>query len=174
MDIPQRIVSAIAAIPNLWTWLYSANLLLIFALISLPIGFYLGFLKIDLLNVSWKKAIQIGAICLLTPAITEELFFRVLLLPHPAENPPIANQWLWGCISLIIFVIYHPLNALTFYPAGRKTFLDPVFLFLATLLGAICTLVYFQSGSLLPIVIIHWLIVVVWLLLLGGYQKLNA
>jgi|SRR6478672_247231 len=173
-EIVQRLIAAISIFPGAGAWLYSATLLLIFTLVALPIGFYRGFLQVEVLEVSKEKLMGIIGVCLITPAITEELFFRVLLLPHPSENAAILTQALWGGVSLVMFIVYHPLNALTFYPSGRKTFFDPVFLLLAALLGIVCTLAYWQSASIWPPVIIHWLVVVVWLLLLGGYRKLNA
>jgi predicted Abi (CAAX) family protease len=167
-----RLQTAILTLPNAEAWLFSAILILILAMISLPMGLYLGFLQIDILKTSRLKIGAIIATAFLTPAVSEELFFRALLLPHPSEGASISAQWLWGCISLAIFIIYHPLNAISFFPAGLKTFFDPVFLLLAGFLGIACTLAYLQSGSLwMPI--IHWVVVVVWLLFLGGYGKLN-
>jgi predicted Abi (CAAX) family protease len=100
------------------------------------------------------------------------MFFRVLLLPQPG-NVSLITQLLCGGISLAAFIVYHPLQGLTIYPAAMETFSNPVFLFLAGLLGIICTISYFQSGSLWSAVVIHWIVVIVWLLLLGGYEKLN-
>lgn len=173
LGIFHRLITAASTIPDVRAWLYSAALVLIYALISLPIGFKLGFLKLDV-EISWEIIVGVMVRCLLSPAISEELFFRILLLPHPTENATPATLWLWGCFSLVMFIIYHPLNAVTFYPDGLQTFFNPVFLFLAALLGVICTLSYFQNGSLWIPVAIHWLVVVVWLLLLGGYKTLNS
>ncbi|MEP0754232.1 CPBP family glutamic-type intramembrane protease [Trichocoleus sp. Lan] len=173
LGIVSRLITAASTTPDAKAWLYSAALVLIYTLISLPIGFKFGFLKLDV-ETSWEMIIGVMARCLLSPAISEELFFRILLLPHPTEKATPTTLWLWGGISLAMFIIYHPLNAVTFYPDGLRTFFNPVFLFLAALLGVICTLAYFQSGSLWMPVAIHWLIVVVWLLLLGGYKTLNS
>lgn len=173
LGIVSRLITAASKIPDTQAWLYSAALVAIYTLISLPIGFTFGFLKLDI-ETSWEIIFGVMVRCLLSPAISEELFFRILLLPHPTENATPVTLWLWGCISLVMFIIYHPLNAVTFYPDGLQTFFNPVFLCLAALLGVICTLGYFQSGSLWIPVAIHWLIVVVWLLLLGGYKKLNS
>ena len=172
--VDYRLTTAISTIPDVEVWLSSVALVLVLMLISLPIGFYMGFLEVELLKASRQKIVSVMAICLLSPAITEELFFRILLLPQPTENANSATVWLWGVISLAMFIVYHPLNALSFYPAGLKTFFNPAFLLLAALLGVICSIVYLQSGSLWPPVLIHWLVVVVWLLLLGGYGKLNV
>jgi predicted Abi (CAAX) family protease len=169
-----RVGTAVSTLPSVEAWLFSALLLLILTLISLPIGFSLGFLQVEVLKTSRGTVAGIIIACLFSPAITEEVFFRVLFLPRLDENAATASLWLWGCMSLAIFIVYHPLNALSFYPAGMKTFFDPVFLLLAGFLGIVCSIAYLQSGSLWLPVAIHWLVVVVWLLLLGGYGKLNT
>ncbi|MBD1922358.1 CPBP family intramembrane metalloprotease [Microcoleus sp. FACHB-831] len=171
LHVIQRLITAILTIPATQDWIYAALLLLIYAVISLPIGLKYRFIQFDI--QSSRKivaAVMLGA--LVMPGITEELFFRVLLLPHPTENASLAAQLIWGSISLIVFIVYHPLNI--FAPGHDVTFRNPVFLLLAALLGIVCTVSYLQSGSLWPPVVIHWLIVVVWLLLLGGYRELHG
>ena len=123
-------------------------------------------------KTSWHPVLKIMITALFTPAIAEETFFRVLLLPHPSENPSLISLSAWSTVSLVIFIIYHPLNAITFYPAARETFFKPMFLFLAALLGIICTIAYLQSGSIWTAVVIHWLFVVIWLIGLGGKKRL--
>lgn len=168
-----RIHTAFSTFPTIQSWLIVIVLLLILSLCSLPIGLWCNFLKFERLKASKKIILIIVAGSLLTPAISEELFFRVLLLPHPQENVTTAEIWFWGSMSLILFIIYHPLNGVTFFPSARKTFFNPVFLLLATVLGIACSVVYVQSGSLWLPVIIHWLVVVVWLVFLGGYKQLH-
>ncbi|HEY9634301.1 MAG TPA: CPBP family glutamic-type intramembrane protease [Coleofasciculaceae cyanobacterium] len=170
--IAHRISAAISTFPNVDAWLYTAMLLLLFTVVTLPIGFQFGFLKTEFLRVSWSNIIAIIASSLFMPAITEELFFRVLLLPQSTENVSPLVLLLWGCISLVLFIVYHPLNAVSFFPNGRETFFNAVFLVSTALLGLVCSLAYVQSGSLWTAVALHWLTVVVWLLLLGGYRKL--
>lgn len=166
-----RITLAFSTIPDFTDWLVTAMLVLVYSAIALPIGFWSGFLKFDVQTGQRTIAgVLIG--CLLSPGISEELFFRVLILPHPSENASGLMLWFWGCASLALFVVYHPLNALTFYPEGRSTFMNPVFLLLAAILGGACSIAYLQSGSIWPAVAIHWLGVTVWLLLLGGYRRL--
>lgn len=167
----QRIEQSILTIPSPEAWLYSA--ILLFAVISLPIGFYFNFFQLELFPKSLFAASKIIMISIFSPAITEELFFRVLLLPHLTEKPSISDQWLWGCFSLVTFIIYHPLEGITVFSAGFHTFINPVFLLLAALLGSLCTIIYFQTGSLWTSVIVHWIVAIVWLLFLGGYRKLN-
>ncbi|MEG3881559.1 CPBP family glutamic-type intramembrane protease [Microcoleus sp. herbarium7] len=169
--VARRISMAFSTIPDRTDWLVAVMLVLVYTAIALNVGFRSGFLTID---VQTSKHTIVGVLvgCLLSPGLTEELFFRVLILPHPEENASGLVLWFWGCASLALFVVYHPLNALTFYPVGRSTFMNPVFLVLAAVLGVACTVAYLQSGSLWTPVAIHWLAVTVWLLLLGGYRRL--
>lgn len=162
---------AFATIPDWSDGLLAVAIVLVYTAIAFAVGFRSGFLKID---VQTSKPTIFGVLvgCLFSPGISEELFFRVLMLPHPQENASGLLLWFWGFASLTLFVVYHPVNALTFYPAGRSTFMNPVFLLLAAVLGVACTVAYLQSGSLWPPVAIHWLAVTVWLLLLGGYRRL--
>lgn len=168
-----RITTAFCTFPTIKAWLITTILLFILTLFCLPIGLWRNFLKVEKLRVSQKVMLSIIAGSLLLPAISEELFFRVLLIPHPQENARTGAIWFWGSMSLVLFIIYHPLNAVTFFPTGRKTFFHPVFLLLAAVLGMVCSMVYLQSGSLWLPVIIHWLVVVVWLVFLGGYKQLH-
>ncbi|MEH2256054.1 hypothetical protein [Nostoc sp.] len=55
-------------------------------------------------------------------------------------------------------------------PITRKHY---VFLFLAGFLGVTCTVAYTLTGSLFAIVLIHWIVVVVWLIVFGGIRKLD-
>ncbi|NEQ25773.1 MAG: CPBP family intramembrane metalloprotease [Microcoleus sp. SIO2G3] len=170
--VRDRIYAAISTIPETEAWLQTVGLLILFTLVALPLGFFSGFLQVEVLKTSWKTVLGIIATSLITPAVTEELFFRVLFLPQTTESVSISKLWLWGIISLVMFIVYHPLNALSFFSQGLETFFNSAFLLLATLLGITCSLAYLHSGSLWTPVVIHWLAVVVWLLFLGGYRKL--
>ena len=167
-----RLQLAIFSIPTQADWQYTIILLAVYSFISLSIGFGTAFLNFGF-SFSWQKSCKIIATSLIAPALLEELFFRALLLPHPIENVTIQTEAISIIISLFLFVIYHPLNALTFFPVGSKTFFAPIFLYLATLLGVICTLAYLTSGCIWMSVIIHWLTVIIWLLCLGGAEKLS-
>ncbi len=174
MAIAHRLKAAISTIPDVEAWLQAAVLLLLFTVIALPIGFQFKFLQFEVLKASKRTILGIIVTAFLTPAVTEEIFFRVLFLPLKTENVSVLLLWLWGSISLAMFIVYHPLNALSFFPRGLETFFNVVFLVLATLLGIVCSVAYIQSGSLWTPVVIHWLAVVVWLLFLGGYRKLYS
>ncbi|MEZ2233617.1 type II CAAX prenyl endopeptidase Rce1 family protein [Microcoleus sp.] len=169
--LAHRVTMAVSTMPDRTDWLITLLLLMAYSAIALPIGFWSGFLKVDR-QTSWRTIIGVTVGCLFSPGISEEIWFRVLMLPHKQENASGLTLGLWVSLSLALFIVYHPLNGLTFYPVGRSTFLNPVFLLLAALLGVACSIAYLQSGSVWPAVLIHWLAVTVWLLLLGGYRRL--
>ena len=127
---------------------------------------------------SWKPqpvatVVRVTISSLFAPAILEELFFRVLLLPDPLEVS-FKSYLLRSALSLFLFIVYHPLNALTFFPQGRQVFFDNIFLVLAASLGIVCTITYWQTGSIWLSVLTHWVTVAVWLSYFGGLDKLNC
>ncbi|MEH1850131.1 MAG: CPBP family glutamic-type intramembrane protease [Nostoc sp.] len=166
-------VLASLAVPTLQDWLVIVVMLIIYSIIALPYGWKIGFLHIQIWSATWIDKCLLILRCLFLPAIVEELFFRVFLLPHPSEITNWFRWGFWAIVSLLLFVLYHPLNAKTFFKAGISTFDDPVFLVLAAFLGIICTAAYTLTGSLFVIVLIHWVVVVVWLIVFGGIRKLD-
>ncbi|RMH73424.1 MAG: CPBP family intramembrane metalloprotease [Cyanobacteria bacterium J007] len=170
--LKDRLVYGLTTLPNLQDWLFCFALLGLYAVIALPIGFYFDFIQVDIRR-SRKAIALVMASCLLTPGISEEVCFRLLLLPHPSENASFTTVSISAIASLIAFVIYHPLNGWTLARDRCHTFTDPVFLSLASLLGLCCTIAYLKTGSIWSSVFLHWAIVVVWLLLLGGIRELG-
>jgi len=168
-----RAILAFLSFPDLSSWLIALLLLLIIAPICLFIGIYTGLLRVRVSDLSVTKAIRVAAICFFFPTVVEELLFRVLLIPHRTEHVSITTQLAWVFLSLSLYVFSHPLNAVIFYKKSRATFTNPFFLLITLILGAACTISYFQSGSIWASVMIHWITVVVWLLLLDGYATLN-
>ncbi|WP_319419518.1 CPBP family glutamic-type intramembrane protease [Pleurocapsa sp. FMAR1] len=166
-----RLVKAIA-IPSYSSLSKMTILLCIYGLVAIPWGLKTNFLRWDICK-SKQLIFKITATSLIAPALIEEIFFRVSLLPYPLEQIQPNSWFAWSLLSLFCFIIYHPLNAFTFFPQGKETFSNPVFLCLATGLGIIYTLTYWQSGSLWLPVFVHWLVVVIWLLCWGGLSKLN-
>jgi predicted Abi (CAAX) family protease len=160
-------------IPRFQDWLAVVLLLVIYSAIAIPIGFKFKFLQIQIWSANWIDKSFLILRCLFMPAILEELVFRVFLLPHPTEIINWFNWVLSGLVSLLLFIAYHPLNAMTFFKKGLPTFFNLVFLGLAALLGLICTVAYAVTGSLWAIVLIHWAVVVVWLIVFGGIGKLT-
>jgi predicted Abi (CAAX) family protease len=166
-----RLLGAIN-IPHWIDWLIGVASLGIYAAIAIPWGFRQGFLQWQLWPMTRSQDWKMGAKLFFMPALLEELVFRVLLLPAP-----FAATWLgglgWSGASLVLFVLYHPLNALTFHKAGNPTFFDRRFLTLATLLGVTCTIIYWLTCSVLLIALIHWLVVWIWLRNMGGWQRVG-
>ena len=167
-----RLVNSLLAPLTLKSWLIAIGLLIIYGLGAIRLGFQTNFLSFTP-NLLSKQGILGSIRVFFFPALGEEILMRVFLLPHPTERALLSSWLIWAGISVFIFTIYHPLNALTFYPRGNPTFLQPVFLTLAGLLGLICAIAYYFTGSLLIVVLIHWLVVVVWLFILGGTIKLK-
>lgn len=160
-------------LPNLGEWSITLWVLLGYAAIALPIGFAQGFLQIKPWEASGWRYARMSAQLLVMPSFVEELIFRVVLLPSP-HTEMLKSEWIiWAIASLIVFIICHPLNAKTLYKAADPTFLNPTFLTLAGLLGAACTIAYVLTGSLLTITLIHWVAVVLWLMALGGMERLD-
>jgi predicted Abi (CAAX) family protease len=169
-----RLWAGISTLPTMSGWLWGWGLLIGYGIIACLIGFRSKFLSVDpqLDKSNWPNLRSLGHLFLM-PALVEEILFRLLLIPHPIETPTSTDTWLWSIISLILFIIYHPLNALTLYPQGKPTFMDWRFLTLASLLGIVCTSIYSMSGSIWLSVIIHWVAVWCWLKLFGGERCLS-
>lgn len=156
---------ALRTVPTLRDWRFTIGLLLLYSLIYLPIGFGFGFLKLAI-EFHWQTWITVILSAFIMPGCSEELFFRGFLLPHRSENTSARVRAISIGFSWIAFLIYHPLN-----PLGQSFFGDPIFLMGAGLLGIVCTITYLKSGSLWSAIFAHWSIVVIWLLMLGGFAK---
>jgi predicted Abi (CAAX) family protease len=168
-----RFWSGMTIFPSIMGWLSSLGLLLAYGIIALGFGWKTGFLRFDnQFKGSWLHEILFVGKLFFLPALLEEVLFRLLLIPHPIETAVFVDIVKWSIISLVAFIIYHPLNALTFYPAGKPTFWDWRFLTLAGLLGAVCSIAYFNTGSIWPSILIHWIVVVSWIKLFGGKHLL--
>jgi predicted Abi (CAAX) family protease len=167
----RRILASIIFLPKSWDWGLTILVLCVYAAIAIPIGLKSGFLQWQPIKQKPFQLIQTLFFLFLSPALWEELVFRVMLLPYPDRLNSLTMTCGFVILSLILFVLYHPLNALVFYHAANPTFFNPVFLVLTALLGLTCTVVYLLTGSLWTIVIVHWAIVVVWLLFLNGHSK---
>jgi predicted Abi (CAAX) family protease len=173
MPIILNRVLASLAIPEVQDWLVVGVTLLMYGAIALPLGFSSGFLQLNFWSESWIKLFSVTLGGLIFPALSEELVFRVLLLPHPTEVVNWGNWALWAVFSLLLFILYHPLNGKIFSRFGLPTASNhPIFLTLAGLLGLGCTVAYALTGSLWAIATIHWIVVVVWLIFLGGMHRL--
>ncbi|BAY21203.1 abortive infection protein [Calothrix sp. NIES-2100] len=161
------------SVPTIQDWVVIILMLIIYSLIALPYGWKSEFLQIQVWSANRINKSLLILRCLFAPALLEEIFFRVFLLPHPSENSYWLAWSLWSIVSLALFILYHPFNAKTFFKAGYPTFTNRDYLALTALLGIICTVAYNLTGSLLVIVCIHWVVVVIWLMVFGGMAKLD-
>lgn len=168
----RRILGSIIFLPTFKEWGITVLALLIYGAIAIPLGFQSGFLQWHPVKQTLFQLIKTLFFLFLSPALWEELVFRVILLPYPDGLS--SNVVILGIFSLILFILYHPLNALTFYRVANPTFFQPIFLGLTTLLGLTCTIVYLLTGSLWTITVIHWLIVALWLLCFNGLAKFTS
>ena len=168
-----RLQQSVTTRPQAQDWLLATWLAVGFVLVMVPVGLLSNFLTPTLAEVTWADGLWLAGRVLVMPALVEEGFWRVLVLPHPTEIMSDRKRWRLGLPMLGLFVVMHPLNAMTFYPMAFATFTNPVFLLSAALLGLICTVAYWKSGSLWIVTAMHWLVVTVWLLFLGGYSALG-
>jgi predicted Abi (CAAX) family protease len=171
-----RMFESFGTLPSFQGWLLILGILTIYGAIALPIGFYTKFIHWDIAyfaRLNWWQRSWFALKVFLVPGISEEVLFRVWLIPHPTEGMTLSVWLTWAAFSLVAFVVYHPFEAVTYFRAGNPTFFHPVFLSLAALLGVACTVVYRLTGSLWAIAFVHWAIVVVWLLCLGGASALT-
>ncbi|MBE9139629.1 CPBP family intramembrane metalloprotease [Nodosilinea sp. LEGE 07088] len=168
-----RLWQAAKTWPQPQDWLLAAGLTATLGLVALPVGLISHFLSPTVATVTWAEGLRLAGRVLLVPALVEEGFWRVLMLPHPTEMISDRKRWRLGLPMLGLFVVMHPFNAMTLYPSAFDTFTNPVFLLSATLLGLICTYTYWKSGSLWVVTAMHWLVVTVWLLFFGGYAALH-
>jgi predicted Abi (CAAX) family protease len=152
--------------------LKSWALLPAFALCALGIGLSSGILRWDPVRPQWAVFFAIAVF--ISPAFLEELVFRGLLIPREIRRQGRRRAWLAMAWSTAVYTISHPLGALTTSPAAQSYFLDPGFLVIVALLGITCSYSYMVSKSLWVPVIIHWLVVLVWVVLLGGHELVTA
>lgn len=161
-----------STIPTYGDWSICLCALTVYTLVALLFGIWTGFLRWNLQS-SGLTIVKVTITSFIAPALLEEFFFRAMLLPHPNENTGFDQIAIWSIFGLFSFIVYHPLNGLTFFSAGRKTFSNPIFLTLASLLGLACTTTYLYTGSIWIPVVIHWLTLVIWLLCWGGIEQLQ-
>jgi predicted Abi (CAAX) family protease len=156
-------------LPTLEGWRDTALLLVAFAVTALPLGIYFGFVQRLPLSLTPLQVFRVVIVTLLVPAFIEEFLYRCLLVPKPQSK----SFWALGVFSLLLYVASHPLGAWLFRPKARDLFYHPVFLFFIALLGLTCLTAYKRTRSLWSAVIIHWLVVVMWLLW-GGFERVRT
>ncbi|SNC75109.1 CAAX protease self-immunity [Marinobacter sp. es.048] len=138
----------------------------VFVFIALSVGFSAGLFQPGWLDSPITPLLPF--ILFVFPSLLEEAFFRGVLIPRNIlESGRIKAFWR-VVISTLVFVAWHPLNALAFNPTAIPLFLDPWFLVIVAAMGLTCGHAYVLSRSIWVPVIIHWAAVTVWVLFLGG------
>jgi len=140
--------------------------------IALLIGFNSGLLSVQVMDSNLIYAMPF--ILIVFPSLFEEILFRGLIIPINTRDKGMKSIIFYTLLSSVIFVLWHPFNALTINPAAQEIFLDGYFLVIAFFLGIACSLAYIMSRSLWAPVLIHWLTVVVWVCFLGGHNLMLA
>jgi len=171
-ELASRIVLSFATMPSRRQWLETAALLIAFALIALPIGFVGGLLSFKPAPEPLASLATFAAVAFFVPSLFEETLFRALLLPQASERRSVSQLIWYASLSVVLFVLGHPLAACLFAPAARPLFYDGVFLFLSAVFGLVAVIAFLRSGSIWPSAIMHWVVVVVWKLWFGGWIML--
>ena len=110
------------------------------------------------------QLLRLALVALVAPALGEELLFRVLLLPAPGT--PASGRRL--AVSVLLFVLWHPPQALIFGPHWAEVVLNPGFLAAVAVVGLALGRLYLRTGSVWPCVLLHWVTIVAWKAFLGG------
>ncbi|MCG2582673.1 MAG: CPBP family glutamic-type intramembrane protease [Marinobacter sp.] len=138
----------------------------VFASIAVSVGFGAGLFQFGWLDSSITPVLPI--LSFVFPSLLEEAFFRGLLIPRNILAAGHAKAAWSVAISSLVFVVWHPFNALAFNPTAISLFLNPWFLVIVGVMGVTCGYAYVLSRSIWVPVIIHWAAVTVWVLFLGG------
>jgi predicted Abi (CAAX) family protease len=170
----QGLILAFTTFPGIEAWLWSAGILLLCVVITLPIGLRTGLVRVEPVTGGRGRFVFLALLLVIRPALLEELIFRALIIPHPAQGYPLRITLLWAVVGLFVFILWHPINGLFIRRIARPLFTDPLFLTFAGLFGIACTTAYLISGSIWPPVVIHWAVVTPWILFLGGGNALFA
>jgi predicted Abi (CAAX) family protease len=152
--------------------LMTGLLLVVAAALILPAGLHIGFLRPVKAALTRSSAAGIAASAFVFPSMAEEILFRVLLLPHPLEEVSPVTTVLWAIAGTAAFVLYHPLKAPFAATKRAAVFTALMFLWMAFVVGGCCTAAYLSCGSIWPPVLLHWSVVVLWILYFGGYDLL--
>jgi len=136
------------------------------AAFALVIGLGSGLFRFELISAKLMPLLLITLFVF--PSLLEEAFFRGVLIPRNISERGAARSILAIAWSTLLFVAWHPVNALTINPSAPALFFDPAFLLMSAALGITCGYSYVVSKSLWVPVLIHWATVVVWVFFLGG------
>ncbi len=159
----QQTLGALKTWPDSRHWFAALRLAVPALAIMAALGFLAGWLV-------WSPVTDImtllvaAAFLFFVPALLEELLFRGALLSWLTRLTPRWGAWL----STLLFVAWHPLQALTIGPPWADMFLQPTFWIATLIMGIILSHIRIVSRSLWPVILIHWFAVLIWKSLLGG------
>jgi predicted Abi (CAAX) family protease len=165
--IKKNLLAGLKTLPR-DAFLFSILLTIGYGVIALITGFASNLFEVGL--VESKFVFFLPFSLFVFPSLLEEAFFRGLLIPNNTKQKGYRYIAFYALLSTVIFLLWHPLGALTINPAAREIFLNPSFLFIVFCLGLVCSLSYIYSKSLWWPIIIHWLTVLLWVLFLGGHN----
>ena len=171
--LQSRIINSFLTFPGLVDWLWTTVIFGCFCAVIIPFEMRLRFLKLKHPSIPLLRKTKIVLFTLFFPAVSEEIIFRVLILPRQDESASIQDCLFWVVAGVLVFVIYHPVNAALFMRKAKSTFNSFAFLISSAILGLACSGIYLKTGSIYTTVAAHWICVVGWLLFFGGYEKLN-
>jgi predicted Abi (CAAX) family protease len=180
--ILQRLWVALVIPPSVQDLFITWLLFFGYCLITIPAGLLQNLVNFEPIQVWWnlelyrdglrlhhnRQALKVMVLLSLW-VIMEELIFRAGLLPLTFEHLPVANRIAWiagaGLLAIARYLVgyrhWHPL------------FKQRRFFSLAVLLEIACIAAYLLTESLWMSILLHWLLVVVWLLPLGGRYQLQ-
>lgn len=167
-----RSFAGFTTFPDASGWSIVLWTILVYGAIAIPLGVSSGFLQASAPTGNLWSLLFMAIKVLIIPVFIEEWLFRVVLLPHSTEGVTLTAWVLSIGLSLLLYVVYHPLKAIGLFPEGYPTFCQPIFLILTGFLGVACTFVYALTGSAWSAIFIHWMVAAIWLFGLGGQRQL--
>lgn len=149
--------------PEMKHWRSAFGLAMPTLLFIAGIGYLSGWVSFAPLSDPSEIATTI-LIMFFVPAMLTEILFRGFALAGLTQLTPRWSGWL----STLLFVIWHPLASLVLGLPWSEVFFQPSFLVSAFVFGIILTHIRIVSASLWPVILIHWLAIVIWRIFLGG------
>lgn len=171
--VTKRILASIAVLPHTDDFKYLAAGALfcwVFQFVGTKAGIY-----------KWQpytapRAVGWSVMYMFVRATLEETIFRAIMCPHPKVDGAAAmvpaKFAMSAALPVLLFVVSH---ALTTQRQGGTVLSDFKFLSTVTLVGGLCTWIYWMtSGALWAAVAMHYVTVLPWMVLLGGHRKTHT
>lgn len=161
--IVRRVVRALRTLPDRHGWGRSAMIGIVGIALVFTLALAGGLLELNPIRDP-TRVISVAALLFFVPALGEEMIFRAALIPRASQRRALR----WVALSVVLFILWHPLQVVTIGPPWSAVFLDPWFLAATGVLGLTVATQFLETGSVWPCVITHWIVVAGWKLLLGG------